>query len=111
MIVRIVKVHRKAGRTETDYSCSTLRKVFWDDGIDIILCDVNGDSRQEIKLEMPRDGRRVYIMNGAGDTTDSVSWPPNAKLEEDKSKEDQKADKKSDEPVTEDVEVKLRVMA
>jgi len=77
--VRIIKRVKRDGALvsiETDYPCSTIRKVFWDNGIDIIMDDVDGVQGKRIKLEMPRDGKQVYFMNDAGDTTDSLRWPP-----------------------------------
>lgn len=82
MIVRIIKQHRGSRgneRVETDYSCETLRKIFWDDGVDVILYDIGGDPQKQIKLEMPRDGKQLFIMNAAYDTIDSITWPLNAK--------------------------------
>ena len=82
MIVRVVKQRRGVGRVETDYPCSTIRKVFWDDGIDVILYDVGGDTAKEVKIEMPKDGKRIFVMNDRGDTTDSISWPIGTKDKE-----------------------------
>lgn len=85
-IVRIVKTRHGARgneRIETDYPCSTIRKEFWDDGVDVILYDVDGDPRKRIKLEMPKDGKRVYIMDANHDTKDSISWPLNRKAKDD----------------------------
>lgn len=114
MIVRIVKTkkgQRGDGRIETDYPCSTIRKEFWDDGIDLILYDVDGDPRKQVKLEMPRDGKRVYIMDDNHDTKDSISWPLHRK-EKDDAKDAAKEVEKGDaaDVVTDAPTPELRVM-
>jgi len=104
VIVRVVKQHRNIGRVETDYPCSTMRKVYWDDGIDVVLYDVGGDPAKEIKIEMPRDGKRVFVMNDRGDTTDSISWPIGTK------DKDREKDKKNVSEEPENATPELRVM-
>lgn len=108
MIFRMVRTkrgHRGDERIETDYPCSTIRKVFWDNGIDIILYDVGGDPRKEVKLEMPQDGKRGYVMNDDHDTVDSLSWPLHRKEKDDArdaAKEEEKKDESKDDDVAAD---------
>ena len=67
-------VRIKKGRKETDYTnVSTIQKTYYDDGVDVVLR--NDDGKVIRKVEMPRDAKEIYIMNGAGDTTDSIHWP------------------------------------
>lgn len=108
MIVRVVKQHRGIGRVETDYPCSSICKVYWDDGIDLILYDVGGDPTKEVKVEMPRDGKRIFIMNDSGDTTDSISWPVGAR--DRGKKDDKKSVKEEDTSAEVSNEPQLRVM-
>jgi hypothetical protein len=71
MIVRVIK-----GRKWIDYTCAQVSQDTYDDGIDIILWELDGKPNQQKTIMLPQHGKKVFFMNDKGDTTHCVTWPP-----------------------------------
>lgn len=71
MIVRVVR-----GRKWTDYTCGHVSRDDYDDGIDLILWELNGEPNKQKTIMLPQHGKKVFFMNDKGDTVDCVTWAP-----------------------------------
>lgn len=84
MNVRVVKGGKgnRGGRpnpTQTiTYSCSHIAETFYEDGIKLELCNIDGREGMRKIVRLPRDGHTAYFMEG-GKNFDIKRWPPRSK--------------------------------
>lgn len=71
MTVRVMKSKNRW----IDYSCAHVSQDPYDDGIDLILWELDGDPKKQKTIMLPQNTKKVYIME-AGRTVHCVSWPP-----------------------------------
>lgn len=74
MTVRVIKSKKRW----IDYTCAHVSQEFYDDGIDIILWEVDGKPNQQKTIMLPENTKKVFFMEGAK-TTHCVTWPPKEK--------------------------------
>lgn len=84
MNVRVVKGGRssRGGRPTpvqtVTYSCSHIGETFYEDGIKLELCNIDGKEGIRKIVRLPRDGHTAYYMEG-GKNFDVKRWPPKSK--------------------------------
>ncbi len=62
------------GRSKKVYTCSHVKIDYWDDGIDLLMFELDGIEGKNKTIEMPEDGRVVRLMNDQGKEINRLEW-------------------------------------